>query len=65
MLVGAILGNWLALTFGLNTSLTAAAIGFLALAVSFAAIRSKANRLGTSDAYKPKIIRVLNHQPAN
>jgi sigma-E factor negative regulatory protein RseC len=63
MLMGAIFGHWLALKTGINTSLLSAAIGFSSLFLSFAIIRSKANELGESDAYKPKIVKILNHEP--
>ena len=63
MLTGAILGHWLALKTGMNVSLLSAVSGFLSLFLSFVMIRSKANALGKNDAYKPKIIKILNHQP--
>ena len=63
MLMGAIFGHWLALKIGMNTSLLSAAIGFSFLFLSFAMIRSKANALGESDAYKPKIVKILSHEP--
>jgi len=59
MLIGAILGHWLALIFGVNTSLLSASSGFLCLILSFMVIRIKANRLGEREAYKPKVIRVI------
>ena len=63
MLLGAVLGNWLALQTGVNTSLLSAVSGFLMLILSFMLIRLKANSLGQSDAYKPKIIKILKHAP--
>ncbi len=63
MLMGAILGHWLAVKTGMNTSLSSAVSGFLLLALSFVVIRSKANALGKNDAYKPKIIKILSHEP--
>ena len=59
MLVGAILGHWAALSLGIDTSIFSAFSGFGALFLSFAVIRSHANRLGQRDAYKPKIMKVL------
>ena len=61
MLMGAILGHWLALKTGINTSLSSAGLGFLLLFLSFMVIRSKANTLGQKDAYKPKIVKILKH----
>jgi len=63
MLMGAILGHWLALKTGMNVSLFSALSGFLSLFLSFVMIRSKANTLGKNDAYKPKIIKILHHEP--
>jgi sigma-E factor negative regulatory protein RseC len=63
MLTGAIFGHWLALKTGMNVSLLSAVSGFLSLFLSFVMIRSKANALGKNDAYKPKIIKILNHAP--
>ena len=63
MLLGAILGHWLALKTDMNASLVSAVSGFLLLALSFVVIRLKANTLGENDAYKPKIIKILNHEP--
>ena len=59
MLVGAILGHWVALVLDRDTSIISALSGFSALALSVMAIRSTANRMGQRDAYKPKILRVL------
>ena len=59
MLLGAILGHWVALSFGRDPSVISALTGFSALIVSFMAIRSKANQMGRRDAYKPKIMRVI------
>lgn len=61
MLFGAIIGHLLALKLGIGSSLFSAASGFLLLVVSFILIRSKANRLGNDDAYKPKIIKIIGH----
>lgn len=63
MLMGAILGHYTAVKTGLNASLLSAVSGFLALFLSFMLIRSKANTLGETDAYKPKIIKILSHAP--
>ena len=63
MLMGAILGHWLASKNGMNVSIVSAVSGFLSLFLSFAVIRSKANTLGKHDAYKPKIIKILHHEP--
>ena len=63
MLMGAIFGHWLALKTSMNVSLLSAVFGFLSLVMSFVMIRSKANTLENKDAYKPKIIKVLNHEP--
>jgi sigma-E factor negative regulatory protein RseC len=63
MLTGAIFGHWLALKTSMNVSLLSAALGFLSFFLSFAMIRSKANTLGKKDAYKPKIVKILNHEP--
>mgnify|MGYP001819143353 FL=1 len=62
MLMGAVLGHWLALKASMNVSLLSAVFGFLSLFLSFVMIRSKANALGNNDAYKPKIIKILNHE---
>jgi len=59
MLVGAVLGHWIALTVGRDTSTIAALSGFSALILAFMTVRSKANRMGQQDAYKPKIMRIL------
>jgi len=63
MLTGAILGHWLALKTGMNVSLLSALSGFLSLFLSFVMIRSKATTLENNDAYKPKIIKILHHDP--
>lgn len=63
MLTGAIFGHWLALKTSMNDSLLSAVFGFLSLFLSFVMIRSKANTLGKNDAYKPKIVKILNHEP--
>ncbi len=59
MLIGAILGHWIALSFGRDTSIISALSAFSALILSVMTIRSKANRMGQRDAYKPKIMKVL------
>jgi len=59
LLAGAALGHWLALKTGSNTSLLSAVSGFLWLILSFVLIRSRANKLGETDAYKPKIIKIF------
>ena len=63
MLMGAVFGHWLALKASMNVSLLSAGFGFLSLFLSFVMIRSKANALGNNDAYKPKIIKILSHEP--
>jgi sigma-E factor negative regulatory protein RseC len=59
MLLGAILGHWIALSVDKDPSIVSAVAGFSALILSVIVIRSTANRMGQRDAYKPKIMRVL------
>ncbi len=59
LLVGAILGHWVALSLGRDTSIISAVSGFSALIIAYTAVRSKANQMGQNDTYKPKIMRVL------
>lgn len=59
MLLGAILGHWIALSLDRDPSVISAFSGFSALILSVIVIRSTANRMGQRDAYKPKIMRVL------
>jgi len=63
MLIGAIFGHWLASKTNMNVTLLSAVSAFLSLFLSFVVIRSKANALGENDAYKPKIIKILRHEP--
>lgn len=63
MLFGASVGHWFSLKHGLNDSAVSAVAGFLCLILSFALVRTKANKMAQNERYRPKIIKVLRPAP--
>ena len=63
MLVGAGLGQWGGTALGLNPSWSAPILAALFFLVAFALMKSKGNRMARTDAYKPKIVRVITPAP--
>ena len=59
MIVGAFIGQKLASNFNVDTSFLAAILGFLFFGLTMLLVRSKGNKLGQRDEYRPKIIRVI------
>ena len=59
MIVGAFVGQKLALNFNVDASFLSAIFGFLFFGITMLLVRSKGNRLGQRDEYRPKIIRVI------
>jgi sigma-E factor negative regulatory protein RseC len=59
MIVGAFVGQKLALNFNVDASFLSAIFGFLFFGITMLFVRSKGNRLGQRDEYRPKIIRVI------
>ena len=62
MLFGAAAGHWFSIRNHMNPSALAAATGFVFLILSFAFVRSRANKLAENDRYQPKIIKILSHE---
>lgn len=65
MLGGAVIGQETASRFGLPPSGFSAVVGFAFLAVSILFVRSKGNRMAQKKEYRPRIIRVKRHSPAD
>ncbi|MGD8367971.1 MAG: SoxR reducing system RseC family protein [Desulfobacterales bacterium] len=59
MMVGGFAGQRFGPQFGLGESLSAVIGAFAFLAATFALVRNRANRLARTDAYRPKITRIL------
>jgi sigma-E factor negative regulatory protein RseC len=59
MVVGGFAGQRLGPAVGLEESAAAAAGAFSFLAVTFAFVRARGNRLARTDPYRPKITRIL------
>ena len=63
MLAGAGLGQWVGLASGLNPSWTSPLLAALSFCGAFIFMKFKGNRLAQTDAYKPKIVRVIAPAP--
>ncbi|MBW1954890.1 MAG: SoxR reducing system RseC family protein [Deltaproteobacteria bacterium] len=59
MIAGGFLGEEAAGIFGLNPAFLSVLTAFLFLGLSFVFIRIKGNRMGRTESYRPKIIRVV------
>ena len=59
MIIGAFVGQKLASNFNVDTSFLSAILGFLFFGLTILFVRSKGNKLGQRDEYRPKIIRVI------
>lgn len=63
MLAGAGLGQWAGIMLGLNPSWTSPGLAALFFVGAFFFMKSKGNRLAQTDAYKPKIVRIIAPAP--
>jgi sigma-E factor negative regulatory protein RseC len=59
LVAGAAAGEWVSRSFGLDSPLPPALLGFGALAVGLVLMRSIARRLEKKDEYRPRITRVI------
>jgi sigma-E factor negative regulatory protein RseC len=59
LLLGALLGEWIATAAAIDSPLPAAAAGFGALALGLLVMKAVAARLAAKPAYRPRIVRVL------
>ena len=57
LIIGAVIGNAIAPSFGLNQSLTSMFSGFSCFALAFYFIRKKHGTMSQNDAYKPFLVR--------
>ncbi len=65
MIIGAIIGQKVALSIQFNPSAMSAVFAFLFLFLSFLVVRKTGNRLATKESYKPKVIRILKRGTAD
>lgn len=63
MLAGGIAGDSLAARWNANPSTVAAAAAFFCFAAALIIVRISGQRMGAKEEYRPKIIRVLFHEP--
>jgi positive regulator of sigma E activity len=59
MLVGALIGQKMAISLNFDTSMLSAIIGFSFFGLTLLFVRSKGNKLAKKDEYQPKIIRII------
>jgi len=59
MLVGGMVGNWMAEQLDVNPSVIAAVTALICFGASLVVVRASGQKLGEKEAYRPKIIRVL------
>lgn len=64
MLAGAGLGQWAGTVSSLNPTWTSPGMAALFFVGAFFFIKSKGNQLAQTDAYKPKIVRIITAAPA-
>jgi sigma-E factor negative regulatory protein RseC len=62
MLAGGITGDWVAPRFNANPSVVATVAAFACFAVALMIVRICGQRMGRSEDYRPKIIRILGHE---
>lgn len=65
MIIGAIIGQKIALSIQFNPSAVSAVFAFLFLFLSFLVVRKTGSRLATKESYKPKVIRILKRGTAD
>ena len=63
MLTGAMIGQWAGTALEWNPSWTSPILAALFFIGAFSFMKSKGNRLARTDAYKPKIVRVITPAP--
>jgi sigma-E factor negative regulatory protein RseC len=59
LVAGATAGEWISLSFGLDSPLPSVLLGFGALAAGLLLMKAQANRLAQRDEYRPRIARVV------
>ena len=59
MIVGAVIGQEIALSVDVDVSAGSVVMGFLFFILAIFFVKARGNRLAEKDAYKPKIIRIL------
>jgi sigma-E factor negative regulatory protein RseC len=59
MLVGALIGQKMAISLNFDTSMLSAIMGFSFFGLTLLFVRSKGNKLAKKDEYQPKIIRII------
>ena len=62
LIVGAFIGQQIAVSFHFNKSLWAAIIGFLFFGLTILFVRSKGNKMAQREEYQPKIIRIIGQE---
>ena len=62
LLIGALIGQKLALLFSFNESLLSVISGLLLCGLALFFVKIKGNRMAQQEEYRPKIIRILKHQ---
>ncbi len=60
LLVGAFIGDTLAPSFDMDRSLCSLLMGLLFFVVSIKFVKSKGNKLAKTDAYRPKITKIIS-----
>ena len=63
LLAGAVSGQQLAPTFGLNPTAFSVILGITFFILAFFFIRFKGDRMSKKDAYRPKVTRILKRSP--
>ncbi len=63
MLAGGIAGDAMASRWDANPSVLSVAGAFICLGAALIIVRIRGQRMGGSDEYRPKIIRIISHEP--
>jgi sigma-E factor negative regulatory protein RseC len=63
MLAGGIAGDWVAPRFQFNPSAVASITALACFAVALIIVRIGGQHMGRQETYRPKIIRILGHEP--
>ena len=59
MIIGAVIGQKIALSYQYNGSVLSAIVGFLFFFLAFLFIKSTGNKMAKKNEYRPKIIRII------
>lgn len=63
MIMGGMAGQWLSLQMGMRGSVLSVLLALVLLVVAMVIVRAKGRRMGTKSNYRPRILRVIGHDP--